>query len=85
MEDVWDPTIEGGRWAPMFSRSFNDWELDIMKRFLSRIQQKRVSRDLEDRVLWTVTKYRKFSVKSLYDALEPDDAVPFLRSIIWSL
>ncbi|KAL6316764.1 hypothetical protein AAG906_020448 [Vitis piasezkii] len=53
--------------------------------FRSRIQEKRVPPDLEDKVLWTVLKNEKFSVKSLYDALEPDDAVPFLRSIIWSL
>lgn len=27
----------------------------------------------------------KLSVKCLYDALEPGDALPFLRSIIWGL
>ena len=56
-----------------------------MERFRSRVQEKRVPPDLEDKVLWTVLKNEKFSIKSLYDALEPDDAVPFLRSIIWSL
>ena len=56
----------------------------LWRRFYKKIQQKRVSQDLEDRVLWIVTKCRKFSVKSIYDVLEPSDAVLFPRSIIWS-
>ena len=35
-------------------------------------------------MLWKETKNEKFFVKSLYGALEPRDAIPFLRSIIWS-
>ena len=83
--DVWDYKIEDDGWNPSFSRPFNDWKVDIVESFLSGIQEKRVSHDLEDRVLWIVSKSRKFSVKSLYDALELGEAVPFPRSIIWSL
>ena len=35
-------------------------------------------------ILWKETKDEKFSVKSLYSALEPRSAVPFPRNIIWS-
>ena len=35
--DVWDSTIEDGNWNPSFSKPFNDWEVDIVKSFLSRI------------------------------------------------
>ncbi|RVW44877.1 hypothetical protein CK203_087093 [Vitis vinifera] len=45
---------------------------------------KRVIVDLEDKVLWKETKDGKFSVKSLYGALELRIAVLFPRSIIWS-
>ena len=51
MIDIWDSTIEGGRWNLLFSKHFNNQELDTVERFLSRIQQKRVSHDLEDRMI----------------------------------
>lgn len=51
--------------------------------FLLKLQDKRVYRDEDDRmVVWTDSKSRKFSVKSLYFALEPDDPILFLWSII---
>ena len=40
--------------------------------------------DLKDGVLRIETKIEMFSVKSLYVALEPGNAVPFSRNIIWS-
>ena len=48
------------------------------------IQGKRVSVELEDRVLWKQIKNGIFSVKSLYSAVELGNAVRFLRNIIWS-
>ena len=36
-----------------------------------------MSHDLEDRVQWAMSKSGKFSIKSLYDALEPGDVVLF--------
>ena len=54
-----------------------------MECFLLKLQDKRVYRDEDDRmVVWTDSKSRKFSVKSLYFALEPDDPILFLWSII---
>ena len=35
-------------------------------------------------MIWTISKSWKFSVKSLYSALEPDDPFLFLWSIIWN-
>ena len=54
-----------------------------MERFLLRIQGKRVSREVEDRVLWAESKSRKFFVKSFYIALEPKGSTPFPMSSIW--
>ena len=48
------------------------------------IQGKRVSADLEDRVLWKKTKDEIFSIKSLYSAVEPGNAILVSRRIIWS-
>ena len=44
---------------------------------------KSVQQDEEDRVLWTETKCGKFSVKSLYKALEPGSTISFPSNIIW--
>ena len=71
----------GGGWNPCFSRPFNDWEVES---FLVRLHGKRVSGDVEDLVLWTDTKSGKFSVKSLYNALELGDSFSFPSSCIWA-
>ena len=59
-----------GGWNPYFSRAFNDWEVKEVESFLERLHGKRVRGDVEDMVFWTETKSGKFSVKSLYLALE---------------
>ena len=79
---MWDPSIEGGCWSLHFSRPFNNWEVDLVEQFLLTIQGKRVSTDLEERVLWKKTQDRNFSIKSLYNAVEPSNAVLLSRSII---
>ena len=55
-----------------------------MERLFSTLQGKRVVVGLEDRVVWKETKNEIFSVKSLYNTLEPSCVVPFRWSIIWS-
>ena len=35
--EVWDDSLEVGGWAPCFARAFNDWELEEVERFLSRL------------------------------------------------
>ena len=84
MAEVWDSSSEEGGWNPWFSRPFNDWEVNLVERFLSTIQGKRVFVDSEDRMLWKMTKNGEFSVKSLYGALRTRNATPFPWNIIWS-
>ena len=69
MAEVWDPLIEGGSWSPCFSRAFNDWEVVLVERLLMTIQGKRVSAEVEDRVIWKKTKNRFFSQLSLFTVL----------------
>ena len=82
--DFWDPSVEGGRrgWNLCFSRALNDWEVE---RFLERLHGKRVLGDVDDMVVWTETKSGKFSVKSLYLALEADCTYLFPFSCIWNV
>ena len=51
---------------------------------MERIQSKRVIEDVEDTVSWTETKSGKFSVKSLYIALEAGGSSLFPSSFIWN-
>ncbi|RVW75087.1 hypothetical protein CK203_057898 [Vitis vinifera] len=39
--EVWDATGEDGGWNPRFSRRFNDWEMEMVERFIFSLQGKR--------------------------------------------
>ncbi|KAJ9684352.1 hypothetical protein PVL29_016699 [Vitis rotundifolia] len=80
--NIWDPLAEGG-WNPCFLRAFNDWEVEEVERFLGRLHGKRILENEEDMVSWTETKSGKFSVKSLYCALEAGGSSLFPSSYIW--
>ena len=72
-----------GSWAPCFARAFNDWELEEVERFLSRLQRKRVH-DLEDRVVWVGAKDGNFVVKRLYGELDLRREIVFPSKVIWN-
>ena len=63
---------EGG-WNPCFFRPFNDWEVNCVERFLACLHGKRACWDAEDSFLWSMTKNDKFTIKSLYITLEPNN------------
>ena len=52
---------------------------------MERLHGKRVIEDMEDMVSWTETKSGKFSVKSLYVALEAGCSSLFPSSYIWNV
>ena len=64
MADVWNPKGEGGGWTPLFSRAFNDWELDLLERFQQNIQAIRVHRDVDDK-----SDLDNFEVWDLFDQI----------------
>ena len=83
---VWSSTgsTKGNEsWSLQLSRSFNDWEVDEVHRFLLSLNGKSVQRNVEDRVLWIKIKCGKFSVKSLYKALVLGPPVSFPSNVIW--
>ncbi|RVW16748.1 hypothetical protein CK203_076446 [Vitis vinifera] len=82
-KNVWSHS-GGGVWAPRFSRSINDWEVIEVERLLLRLQGRRVYSDVEDEVIWTKAKDKRFSVKSLYKDLDPERREEFPANIIWN-
>ena len=81
--EVWNPVGEGDGWTPLFARAFNDWEIELVKLFLHKIQEFWVQREEEDRVIWTTSNGGAFSVKSLYSILELGDSSMFPSESIW--
>ncbi|RVX04596.1 UDP-glucose:glycoprotein glucosyltransferase [Vitis vinifera] len=63
----------------------NGWRVEEAERFLERLHGKRVLEDVDDMVSWTETKSEKFSVKSLYFALEAGYPSLFPSSCIWNV
>ncbi|RVW89086.1 hypothetical protein CK203_040252 [Vitis vinifera] len=83
VEDAWSHS-GGGVWALRFSRRLNDWEVFDVECFLLRLQGRRVCSDVEDQVVWTKAKDRRFSIKSLYKALESERLGDFPSRVIWN-
>ncbi|RVX18032.1 putative ribonuclease H protein [Vitis vinifera] len=79
-----DHSGEEGVWSPSFSRPFNDWEVEEVRRLLLSIRGKRLNPLMEDRMLWKETKDGIFSVKSLYSTLVSKKVVQFPISIMWN-
>ncbi|RVW83840.1 hypothetical protein CK203_041829 [Vitis vinifera] len=77
VEDVSNHS-KGGVWVPRFSKWLNDWEVFNVELFFLRLQGKRVCSDVEDQVVWTKSKDGRFSIKSLYKALESERQGDFL-------
>ena len=78
-------TIQKGEYRlPRFSKRLNNWEVVVMECFFQRLQGRRMCRDVDYQVVWTKSKDSKFTVKSLYKALEPEKQSDFLAIVIWN-
>ena len=51
VSDVWNLDGDGDGWTHLFSRAFNDWEIEMVEHFMLKIQAFRVQREDEDRVV----------------------------------
>ena len=67
----------GGCWEVHFRRSFQDWELEEVTRFLEKVQEG------EDSLVWKNDERGKFSVKSYYKSLRAENIVLFPAKEIW--
>ena len=80
---MWNPDGVGDGWTPLFSRALNDWEIEMVERFMLKIQVFRVQREDKDKVVWTASKSGDLSIKSFYSILEPRGSALFSYDSIW--
>ena len=64
--------------------TFNNWELDIVETFFSKLLEKVVRREENNKVIWKDSKKGVFSIYSFYSALELGGPIPFPTNIIWN-
>ena len=84
LANLWMHSNGRGAWFPIFSRSLNDWEVEAVECFLSRLQDKVVVVEGEDKLLWAATKSGSFSIKSLYSILEAGRVEAFPSNVMWN-
>ena len=81
--DAWEEEGEVGSWNPLFSRHFNDWEMEEVEGLFRKIHPLVLHSDVEDVLSWKISKNDSFSVRSLYCSLTHASNEPFPWSIIW--
>ncbi|RVW91841.1 hypothetical protein CK203_030130 [Vitis vinifera] len=74
---------KGGKLESLFSRHFNDWEMEEVEGLLWKLHSLVLHRDVEDVLSWKNRKNDSFSVRSLYCSLTKASSDPFPWSIIW--
>ena len=70
VKEAWSLDEGRGCWNPLFSRSFNDRELEEVTNFLLCLSKGKVQTGVEDKVLWNEMKNGLFSAKSLFKVLD---------------
>ncbi|KAJ9677520.1 hypothetical protein PVL29_022489 [Vitis rotundifolia] len=83
VRDAWEEQGEVGSWNPLFSRHFNDWEMEEVEGLLRKIHPLVLHSDVEDALSWKINKNGSFSIRSLYRSLTRAPNEPFPWSIIW--
>ena len=61
----------------MFSRPFNEWEVEDVERLLKELGQLMLVDGSEDRVKWNLTTNGNFEVRLLYQTLRMDTEIPY--------
>ena len=80
--DAWEEEGEVESWNPLFSRHFNDWEMEEVEGLLQKLHPLVLNRDVEDVLSWKNSKNNSFSVRSLYRSLTKASSDPFPWNII---
>ena len=84
VENLGNWVREEGGWSPTFLRSFNDWEMEKVQRFLSSIHRNKIRPWIENKILLKGSSHGNFSVMTLYSGLDlsPETEFPFCS--IWN-
>ena len=81
--DAWKESREVDSWNPLFSRHFNDWELEEEEGLFQKLHLLVLNRDVEDVLSWKNSKNYYFSVRSLYRSFTRASSDLFPWTIIW--
>ena len=85
MKEVWKPTGEQGGWDLLFEKHFNDWELETVENLFNLIKDKKINSLEQDKRVWKLTKYGRFSIKSSFDFLEGErETSLFPKRLFWN-
>ena len=82
--DLWNWEGGEGGWNPVFLRSFNDWEMEEVDRFLQTLCRKQINPLMEDKILFKGSRNDGFSVKIMYRVLDCSPQVEFPSRSIWN-
>ncbi|KAJ9682385.1 hypothetical protein PVL29_018325 [Vitis rotundifolia] len=82
VKDVWDSSLGQGGWNLIFSRDFNDWELDLIGDLLILLRDFRTS-SKEDSVFWKEGNHGTFRVKDAFRLLDAPNDTAFPVKCIW--
>ena len=77
VDNVWDSSRYAGWWSPHFIKSFNDWEINEVERFLIFLHNRKVLPHLEDKLFSKEAKDGQFSMKFVYQSLNGNTANSF--------
>ena len=82
--ELWNWESGEGGWNPIFLRSFNDWEMEEVDRFLQVLCRKQINPIMEDKILFKGSRNDGFSVKNMYRVLDSSPQVVFPSRSIWN-
>ena len=82
--DLWNWNSGEGGWNPIFLRSFNDWEMEEVNRFLQVLYSKQIRPLIEDKILFKGSRNEAYSVSSMYRELECFPHAAFPSRSIWN-
>ena len=82
--NLWNYNREEGGWFPTFLRSFNDWEMEVVERFLSSIHRKKIKPWIEDKLLLKGSSHRNFSIRTMYSGLDLSPDIDFPFNSVWN-
>ena len=78
--ESWEAIGSRGCWNFIFERPTNDWEIEVVQRFISTVSSKRIDPQFKDRLLSKEAKDGTFTVESNFDLLEGErqQSVPIM-------
>ena len=79
---MWAPNFGQRGWNLIFSKGFNDWELDLIGDLLFMLRDYRISSE-EDSVFWKGRGNGIFGVKDAYKQLVAPNVFAFSKKCIW--